>query len=232
MSQKNKSTFLNYKLQSKTEGQAQFISALGRSIVTFCDGPAGTGKTHIPTCYAVDLFRQSTEDAAPDDYDIQRIVLTRPVVDAGRSLGYLPGTMEEKIHPYLMPIYDELAHCLDDNFLGQLLREKKIEICPLSMMRGRNFHRTFVICDEAQNATYKELRLLLTRLGRHSRICISGDPTQSDLPQQDQGALLEIAGRLEVLDPIHHVRLTSKDIYRHKLIADMERLLSDEPPQS
>lgn len=157
--------------------------------------------------------------------DVQRIVICRPLVDAGRSIGYLPGTMEEKVSPYLMPVLDELRYCLDKDYLAKLMREGTIEICPLSFMRGRNFHRTFIILDEAQNATFPELRLLLTRLGRHSRICISGDITQTDLPAHEAGAFEKIAGLLEQHDLIGHVSLTSADIVRHKLIADIERLL-------
>jgi phosphate starvation-inducible PhoH-like protein len=228
MSRKNQSTFLNYNLLPKTEGQSSYIQALERSVVTFCDGPAGTGKTHISTCFAVDLLRRGIgvqSSGAIEVVDIQRIVVTRPIVDAGRSIGYLPGTMEEKVHPYLMPIYDELHHCLERNYLAQLMRERTIEICPLQMMRGRNFHRSFIICDEAQNATWPELRTLLTRMGRHSRVCISGDPTQTDLPKSEAGAFMKIAERLGNHDLITHVSLDSNDIIRNKLIADIERLL-------
>jgi phosphate starvation-inducible PhoH-like protein len=219
MSRKNQSTFLNYKLLPKTEGQSRYIQALGRSVVTFCDGPAGTGKTHISTCTAVDQLADENKEY------VQRIIICRPLVDAGRSIGYLPGTMEEKVTPYLMPILDELRYCIDKNHLLTLMREQTIEIVPLSMMRGRNFHRSFIICDEAQNATYAELRLLLTRLGRHSKICISGDVTQTDLPPSEAGAFESVADRLKGHDLISKVSLTSDDIVRHPLIADIERLL-------
>ena len=228
MSRKNPQTFLNYKLKPKTEGQRQYIQTLERSRVTFCDGPAGTGKTHIATCFGVNLLER--EAARPISemtglVDVQRIVICRPLVDAGRSMGYLPGTMEEKVTPYLLPVLDELKYCLDNDFLTKLMREGTIEICPLSMMRGRNFHRAFIILDEAQNATFSELRLLLTRLGRHSRICISGDITQTDLPDHQAGAFEEVARKLGVHDLIGHVSLTSNDIVRDPLIADIERLL-------
>lgn len=210
-------TFLRYELKPRTIGQSKFLDALKNAIVTFCDGPAGTGKTHIPTTFAVDAIRF--------DNDISRVILTRPIVDAGRSIGYLPGTMEEKVHPYLMPIYDELGYSLDPRFLQKLLRERVIEICPLPMMRGRNFHRAFIVCDEAQNATYKELKTLLTRMGRHSKVCISGDLNQTDLPQDQSGAYLEMWNRLHEHPDVNRVSLTSEDVVRSRFVSEIESLL-------
>lgn len=157
--------------------------------------------------------------------EVQKIAITRPVVDVGNSIGFLPGTMEEKVGPYLVPLFDELSYYCEQSLLKRLLAEKKLEIVPLSMMRGRTFNDTFVICDEAQNALMSELRMLLTRIGAQSKMVLSGDLEQSDLPRPLRGAFETCIDRLEDIEGIGVCELQAEDIVRHRLIATIEKRL-------
>jgi phosphate starvation-inducible PhoH-like protein len=156
---------------------------------------------------------------------IERIIVCRPVVSVGKDIGFLPGTLEEKIGPYLIPLFDEFSFYLERKKLKELTAEHVIEMVPLSMMRGRTFNDSFIILDEAQNATYAEIRMLLTRIGQNSTLVLSGDLRQSDLPEDVQGSLEEIGHKLVRLDGIGLVALTEEDVVRHSLIAKIERII-------
>lgn len=201
--------------------QKEYIKNIIASDITFATGPAGSGKTHIAIGMAVTALREGK---------VQKIVLSRPAVDSGTSLGYLPGTMEEKMGPYLAPLYDELSYYIDQKALMAWLEHKVIEIVPLSLMRGRTFNNAFVVLDEAQNALLSELRMCMTRIGLNSRLVITGDLTQSDLFCEDQGGLEFCIGRLGNIDGISIVALSAEDIVRHPLIAKIEAALSKGTP--
>lgn len=213
---KSFSGFKPIRLTARSEGQRAYIKSILDSDVTLCLGPPGSGKTHIAAGLAVQLLRDS---------DITKIILCRPVVSCGKDIGYLPGTMQEKVGPYLTPLFDELSHYLELNLIKQLLGDLVIEIVPLSMMRGRTFNNAIVILDEAQNATPIELKTLLTRLGFNTKIIVTGDPRQSDLPLHQQGAFQHVADTVRHLTGVSVVLLQAEDIVRHKLVGDFERLL-------
>jgi phosphate starvation-inducible PhoH-like protein len=194
---------------ARSDNQKAYIQAILSNDITFCQGPAGTGKTHVAVGIASGLLRKST---------VERIVVTRPVVEVGNSIGYLPGTMEEKVGPYLTPLFDELGHFIERTKLKAFVEEKIVEISPLSMMRGRTFTNAVVICDEAQNANTVELKMLLTRLGEGSKIIVTGDLSQSDLPVSAQGAFSRCMDRLHDIEGIAIVEMTADDIVRHHLI--------------
>jgi phosphate starvation-inducible PhoH-like protein len=210
------SGFKPRKLVARTDNQAHFIKTIKDHDIVLCSGPAGTGKTHVAVGTAVSAFRKTGVD---------RIVLSRPVVGVGTDIGYLPGTLEDKIGPYLVPLFDELNYCVERKRLSAMLAEKQLEIVPLSMMRGRTFNDSYVILDEAQNATMAELRMLLTRLGQNSTMIVVGDLFQSDLPRSDQGAFRKLLERLDDLEGVGICRLTPRDIVRHHLISSIEERL-------
>jgi phosphate starvation-inducible PhoH-like protein len=217
--QENENGFKPRRLVPRTPGQEVYVEAVCQNAIVLCDGPAGTGKTHIAVGLAVKAKKiKATE----------RIILSRPVVGVGTDLGYLPGPLEEKIGPYLVPLFDELSYHVNHDQIKTWMAEKVVEIVPLSMMRGRTFNDAFVILDEAQNATMAELRMLLTRLGQNSTMLLVGDASQSDLPPQSRGAFPEILRRLAGMDELGVVRLTVDDIVRHPMIAEIERRLGEE----
>lgn len=211
------------RVSHRTEGQKEYIKKVLSSEITFATGPAGCGKTHIAIGTAVSLFR---------DRQVERIILSRPAVDSGSSLGYLPGTMEEKMHPYLAPLYDELAYYIETKSLKAWMEHGLIEIVPLSLMRGRTFNNAFVILDEAQNALMSELRMCLTRIGLNSKMVITGDLSQSDLNNVDQGGLQRCVNRLDRIPGISVVSLTADDIVRHPLISKIENALAGRTPNA
>ena len=178
-------------------------------------GPAGTGKTYLAVTAAVDALEAGR---------VGRIVLTRPAVEAGESLGFLPGDMHEKLAPYLRPLYDALNERLGGKRVRQLMTEGAIEIAPVAYMRGRTLNNAFIVIDEAQNCTYGQIKMLLTRLGWHSTMVLTGDPDQSDLLEGLSG-FADIATRLEALPNVAVVRLTDRDIVRHPLVAEMLTVL-------
>lgn len=204
-------------VEGRTEGQRNYIQAILDSYITLCHGPAGTGKTHIAAGMATKLLKKRT---------VERIVICRPVVGVGKDIGYLPGTMEEKVGPYLMPLFDEFSYFLEAKAITQFLAERVIEIVPLSMMRGRTFNDSFVILDEAQNAIHKELKMMLTRIGINSTMVLSGDLGQSDLPIDLAGAFERSIERLEGLEGVSSIGLGTDDIVRHHLIGEIERRLN------
>ena len=181
-------------------------------------GPAGSGKTHLSVGSAVEYLLRG---------DIEKIVVTRPIVQAGERIGYLPGTAEQKLDPYLYPVYDEFSHFLSYQEMATLKNERKIEIVPLALMRGRNFHNAFIIGDEMQNATFDQMKMFITRTGLDSKLLISGDLTQSDLPQKDQGAFKFCLEKLVNIDGIGICYLEKGDILRNKLIPIILEILDE-----
>ena len=198
-------------LKPKSEGQAELLNAIDTSNMTLALGPAGTGKTYLAVAKAVEALEAGK---------VGRIVLSRPAVEAGESIGFLPGAMEDKLAPYLRPHYDALSDRLSMKRVGALMAEGLIEIAPVGYMRGRTLNNAFIVIDEAQNCTYVQLKMLLTRLGWHSTMVVTGDPGQTDLLPSLSG-LADIAQRLEAVPDISVVRLAEGDIVRHPLVASM-----------
>ena len=207
------------RLKPKTENQAKYIRSMIESDVTICIGPAGTGKTTIAVGLGCQYLLENK---------VNKIIVTRPVVESGKGLGFLPGTFQDKIHPYLVPIFDEMNLYLSKEIAEKWLKEKRVEICPLEYMRGRNFHDSFIILDEAQNATYKQIKMLITRMGSRSKCVINGDIEQTDLPQSVSGALEEWADWLEDLTGVSIVELERCDIISNKIISSILDRLEDD----
>lgn len=203
------------KVRPQSEGQRQLIEAIGEHNLTVALGPAGTGKTYLAISAAVEAFEEGK---------VSRIILSRPAVEAGESLGFLPGDMQEKLAPYLRPLYDALADRMGGKRLRASLSDGTIEIAPIAYMRGRTLNNAFVVIDEAQNCTYGQIKMLLTRLGWHSTMILTGDPDQTDLLPGISG-LADIAGRLRALDDVAVVDLHEADIVRHPLVASMLTVL-------
>ena len=217
---KNKHPNLKRKtLRAKTENQADYIREMADSDVTLCVGPAGTGKTAVAVGLACEHIL---------DKRIQKIIVTRPVVESGKGLGYLPGTFTEKIHPYLVPVLEELNLYLLPDKVNSLRSMNLIEICPLEYMRGRNFHNSFMILDEAQNCTYEQIKMFLTRIGRNSKAVINGDIDQSDLPNHARGGLEYCLDRLDGVEGVGICELTTDDIVRNDVIARILSRLSND----
>jgi phosphate starvation-inducible PhoH-like protein len=199
-------------IQPKSEGQAKLMEAIDTSNLVLALGPAGTGKTYIAIAKAVDALRAGK---------IGRIVLCRPAVDAGENIGFLPGDMEEKLAPYLRPLYDALQDRMSAKQVKAMIAEGQIEIASVGFMRGRTLNNAFVVIDEAQNCTYVQLKMLLTRLGWNSKMIVTGDPGQSDLLPEMSG-LAPVADRLEDLkSDVGVIRLAQGDVIRHPLVAKM-----------
>jgi phosphate starvation-inducible protein PhoH and related proteins len=198
-------------IKPKSDGQAQLMKSMDEKSLVLALGPAGTGKTYLAIAKAVEALEAGK---------VGRIVLSRPAVEAGESIGFLPGDMEDKLAPYLRPLYDALSDRLSMKRVRSLIAEGAIEIAPVGYMRGRTLNNAFVVIDEAQNCTYGQLKMLLTRLGWHSTMVVTGDPNQSDLLPELSG-LAPIAERLELVSDITVVRLGQMDIVRHPLVASM-----------
>ncbi|RYF89426.1 MAG: PhoH family protein [Caulobacteraceae bacterium] len=198
-------------IKPKSEGQKALMDAIDSKNLVMALGPAGTGKTYIAIAKAVEALEAGK---------VGRIVLSRPAVEAGESIGYLPGDMEDKLAPYLRPLYDALSDRLSMKRVKALIAEGLIEIAPVGYMRGRTLNNAFVVIDEAQNCTYVQLKMLLTRLGWHSTMVVTGDPQQSDLLPTLSG-LGDISEKLEAVGNISVVRLADRDIVRHPLVAEM-----------
>lgn len=201
-------TFKGRAIRPKSDGQASYIKAIKDNTITFCAGPAGTGKTYLAMAMAVAALRRR---------DVSRIILARPVVEAGESLGFLPGTLEEKLDPYVRPLYDALFEMCDLDVTHTMIEDGVIEIAPLAFMRGRTFNDAFVILDEAQNTTPSQMKMFLTRLGYNSKFVITGDTSQCDTFGEDG---LHSAKRiLDGVEDIAFVELEKSDIARHTLVA-------------
>jgi phosphate starvation-inducible PhoH-like protein len=202
-------------IKAKSKGQERLIKAIDTDNLVLALGPAGTGKTYLAIAKAVEALEAGK---------VGRIVLSRPAVEAGESLGFLPGAMEDKLAPYLRPLYDALSDRLSPKRLKALMAEGLIEIAPVGFMRGRTLNNAFVVIDEAQNCTFGQIKMLLTRLGWHSTMVVTGDPAQTDLLPELSG-LAEAANRLDNLPDVSVVRLEEQDIVRHPLVAKMLTVL-------
>lgn len=198
-------------LKSKTLGQKKYIEAIRQNTITFGVGPAGTGKTYLAVAMAMRAFRA---------HEINRIILTRPAVEAGEKLGFLPGDLQNKVDPYLRPLYDALFDMLGSENYQRYLERGNIEVAPLAYMRGRTLDDSFIILDEAQNTTPEQMKMLLTRLGQNSKAVITGDVTQIDLPDKRSG-LIEATRILKGISGIATVQLSDKDVVRHRLIQEI-----------
>jgi phosphate starvation-inducible PhoH-like protein len=205
-------------LKAKTRNQEEYIRAIEDNDVTLCTGPAGTGKTAVSVGLACYYLL---------DGRVEKIVVTRPVIESGRGLGFLPGTFEEKIHPYLIPVLEEMEYRLNTNRVQAYRDEGKIEVCPLEYMRGRNFHNCFMILDEAQNATFEQLKMFITRIGWDSKAVINGDMDQTDLIHAEQGGLDTFLYRLDGVNDVGIAELTDEDIIRNKIISKILNALYD-----
>ncbi len=197
---------------AKTAAQKKYIDSIENSVVTFGIGPAGTGKTYISVALAAKALKFRRVD---------RIVLTRPAVEVGESLGFLPGDLQSKIDPYLRPLYDALFDIVGVNGFSKNMQQKNIEIAPLAYMRGRTLNNSFIILDEAQNTTPEQMKMFLTRLGFGSKVVITGDITQVDLPKNKKSGLVEASKILKGIDGIEFVRFDKRDVVRHKLVKDI-----------
>ncbi|MDO5720960.1 MAG: PhoH family protein [Actinomycetaceae bacterium] len=199
-------------IKAKTAGQQRYVEMIASHTVTFGIGPAGTGKTYLAMAMAVASLLRG---------DVRRIILTRPAVEAGESLGFLPGSLTEKIDPYLRPLYDALADMIDAEALPRLLAAGTIEVAPLAYMRGRTLNDAFIILDEAQNTTGSQMKMFLTRLGFRSRVVVTGDISQIDLPSHTSSGLSLAVRILNGIEDIAMCQLTSGDVVRHRLVSDI-----------
>jgi phosphate starvation-inducible PhoH-like protein len=195
-------------IRPKTLGQKEYVDAIEENTIVFGIGPAGTGKTYLAMAKAVQALQRK---------EVTRIILTRPAVEAGERLGFLPGTLTDKIDPYLRPLYDALNEMMDPEIVPRLMATGTIEVAPLAYMRGRTLNDSFVVLDEAQNTTPEQMKMFLTRLGFGSKMVVTGDITQVDLPQGSSGLRL-VTRVLDGIDDIHFARLTSDDVVRHSLV--------------
>ncbi len=198
------------RLKPRTENQKEYIRSIVENTITFCQGSAGSGKTHCAVGLALEHLLEDK---------IKKIIITRPVVEAGEKIGYLPGKYEEKLFPYLLPIEDEINYFIGPALNATLKLNNKIEIVPLGFMRGRNFHDCFIVADECQNASYEQLKMLLTRIGQNSKMVLTGDVSQSDLARHLQGGFYEMIKNLSDVDGIGISTLTDHDIIRNPIIA-------------
>lgn len=206
-------------VQPKTPGQAEYLAKIAEHDIVIGIGPAGTGKTYLAVAAAVDALMRKR---------VRRIVLARPAVEAGESLGFLPGDMQAKVDPYLRPLYDALDDLIPFERIQKLIETRTIEVAPLAFMRGRTLGDSFVILDEAQNATGMQMKMFLTRLGVNSKIVITGDKTQVDLPRREDSGLMQIERILHGIDGISFHYFTEADVVRHRLVRDIIRAYNED----
>jgi phosphate starvation-inducible PhoH-like protein len=206
----------------RTDGQGRYVRAMQENDLTFCIGPAGTGKTYLAVAMAVNLLKQG---------HVKKIVLVRPAVEAGERLGFLPGDIVAKVNPYLRPLFDALNDLLDSEQVKRYMDNDIIEIVPLAFMRGRTLNQAVIILDEGQNATVPQMKMFLTRMGLGSKIMVTGDITQVDLPKQMRNGLVDAIHRLGDLDHIAVVYLDEHDIVRHPLVQRIVRAYDEERPK-
>jgi phosphate starvation-inducible protein PhoH and related proteins len=210
-------------VRARTPAQDAYIRALRRNALVFGVGPAGTGKTWLAVAYAIALFERK---------EVDRIILSRPAVEAGERLGFLPGDMREKVDPYLRPIYDALFDLMDARIVERALQTNEIEIAPLAFMRGRTLANAIVILDEAQNTTSMQMKMFLTRLGENSRMIVTGDPSQVDLPTGQTSGLAEAVKLLADVEGIGRVVFTHEDVIRHELVGKIVAAYDKAPRSS
>ena len=196
-------------IRPRTAGQGRYVDAIRNKDLVFAVGPAGSGKTYLAVAMAVEALKNQM---------VQRIVLVRPAVEAGESLGFLPGDMQAKINPYLRPLLDAIHEMIGYEQARNLIERGVIEVCPLAYMRGRTLNNAFIILDEAQNTTASQMKMFLTRMGHHSKIVVSGDATQVDLPKHTRSGLVDALERLGDIDGVAIAKLTAEDIVRHRLV--------------
>lgn len=201
-------------LRARTVGQKRYVDSIAKNTIVIGIGPAGTGKTYLAVAMAVKAFRE---------HKIRKIILTRPAVEAGEKLGFLPGDLQDKVDPYLRPLYDALFDMFGSEGFSRYMEKGVIEVAPLAYMRGRTLDEAFIILDEAQNTTPEQIKMFLTRLGNESRMVITGDITQIDLPDKKKSGLVEAVKVLKGIDDIDIHRFTEKDVVRHKLVQDIIR---------
>ena len=205
-------TYRGKPVKCKTVGQKHYVDAIRKNPVTFGIGPAGTGKTYLAVCLAVQAMKQK---------QVEKIILTRPAVEAGEKLGFLPGDLQTKVDPYLRPLYDALQEMLGLETYSKFMERGSIEIAPLAYMRGRTLDDSFIILDEAQNTTPEQMKMFLTRLGFNSKMVVTGDITQIDLPDGKKSGLKKVMRILKNVDDIEICKFTQKDVVRHKLVQDI-----------
>ena len=196
-------------IRAKTDGQARYLELLRKKAIVICIGPAGTGKTYLAVAKAVEALKTEA---------VRKIVLVRPAVEAGESLGFLPGDLQAKINPYLRPLFDALADMMDRDMLKRYMEEDRIEVIPLAYMRGRTLNSASIILDEAQNTTVAQMKMFLTRMGESSTITVCGDTTQIDLPENKRSGLIDARQRLRHIEAIGMLQLDRSDIVRHPLV--------------
>ncbi|MET0854744.1 MAG: PhoH family protein [Microterricola sp.] len=199
-------------IRPKTRGQKAYVDAIDENSIVFGIGPAGTGKTYLAMAKAVQALQRK---------EVDKIILTRPAVEAGERLGFLPGTLYEKIDPYLRPLYDALHDMIDPDSIPRLMAAGTIEVAPLAYMRGRTLNDAFIILDEAQNTSPEQMKMFLTRLGFGAKMVVTGDVTQVDLPAGTHSGLRIVQGILDGIDDVSFTRLTSHDVVRHKLVSEI-----------
>ncbi|MBT3354228.1 MAG: PhoH family protein [Candidatus Scalindua sp.] len=207
-------------IRPKTEGQAGYIKAIKENDLIFCIGPAGTGKTYLAVSLALSTMKSGY---------LKKIVLARPAVEAGERLGFLPGDIQAKVNPYLRPLYDALADMIEIGQVKKYIENDLIEILPLAFMRGRTLNDSFIILDEAQNCTVKQMKTFLTRFGIRTKIVVTGDITQVDLPAGVKSGLIDVQEKLKGVPGVDFVYLTGKDIVRHRLVRDIVEAYDSQP---
>ena len=212
VAQADEDPHLPKRAQPKTSGQRRYVRAIHRGSITFGIGPAGTGKTFLAVAMAVQALTERR---------VKRLVLTRPAVEAGERLGFLPGDLQAKIDPYLRPLYDALYDMLHADKMDQLMDQGAIEIAPLAFMRGRTLNDAFIILDEAQNTTQEQMKMFLTRMGFNSKVVVTGDVTQTDLPGNVQSGLTDAENILKGIDGIEFLYFSEQDVVRHALVASI-----------
>jgi phosphate starvation-inducible PhoH-like protein len=209
-------------VRPRTDGQARYVHAMRENDLVLCIGPAGTGKTYLAVGMAVNLLRQTA---------VKRIVLVRPAVEAGERLGFLPGDIAAKVNPYLRPLFDALNDMMEPEQVKRYMENDIIEIVPLAYMRGRTLNNSVIILDEGQNTTVPQMKMFLTRMGNDSKIIVTGDVTQVDLPRQTRSGLLDAVHRLKDISRIAAIYLTEHDIVRHPLVQQIVRAYEEDKPR-